>query len=77
MNLERMENLSVIGFIVFVILAIAIIVTYPLVLIWSMNCLFPLLSIPYSFSTWLATVILNLGMFGSIRHRLSEISKKL
>jgi hypothetical protein len=34
----------------------------PLLTIWSLNTLFPVLAIPYSIETWLATVIVA-GIF--------------
>jgi hypothetical protein len=39
-------------------LAIFLIVVAPLAIIWSLNTLFPVLAIPYTFWTWLATVVL-------------------
>jgi hypothetical protein len=39
-----------------VILAVA---TGPLVTIWALNALFPVLAIPYTFSTWLAVIIVG------------------
>jgi len=34
----------------------------PLLTIWSLNTLFPVLAIPYSIETWLATVVIA-GIF--------------
>jgi len=31
----------------------------PLVTIWALNSLFPALAIPYTFSTWLAVIIVG------------------
>jgi hypothetical protein len=42
-----------------VLLIIALIVVGPLITIWALNTLFPALVIPYTFETWLATVILG------------------
>jgi len=39
-----------------VILAVAM---GPLVTIWALNALFPALAIPYTFSTWLAVIIVG------------------
>jgi hypothetical protein len=50
-----------------VIAAIALIIVGPLIIIWSMNTLFPVLAIPYDIWTWLATVFL----FASIRANVS------
>jgi hypothetical protein len=38
----------------------------PLVTLWSVNTLFPTLAIPYTFSTWLAIVILGLFFRGNV-----------
>lgn len=72
-----MNNLSIAGGIAFILGVIALIVFYPFVLIWSLNTLFASLSIPYSFTSWIAIVILNLGTFGNIRYNLNQIRKKL
>ena len=44
---------------VFVLLAVFLIIAGPLVTIWSLNTLFPILSIPYTFWTWLAALIIG------------------
>ena len=36
----------------------------PLLIIWSMNTLFPVLSIPYTLETWAAAVLLG-GVFST------------
>jgi hypothetical protein len=54
-----------------VIAAIALIIVGPLIIIWSMNTLFPVLAIPYDIWTWLATVFL----FASIRANVSVKQK--
>jgi hypothetical protein len=41
-------------------LAILAIIFVPLATIWSLNTLFPILSIPYTFYSWLAVVVMNL-----------------
>jgi tryptophan-rich sensory protein len=46
-----------------VIAVIALVIVGPLIVIWSMNTLFPVLAIPYDIWTWLATVFL----FAAIR----------
>jgi len=42
--------------------AVAIIVIGPIATIWSLNTLFPVLNIPLTLDTWVATVILG-GLF--------------
>ena len=44
------------------ILVIAVVLLGPLLTIWSLNTLFPVLAIPYSIETWLATVVIA-GIF--------------
>ena len=44
------------------ILLFVIVVFGPLLTIWSLNTLFPVLAIPYSIETWLATVVIA-GIF--------------
>ncbi len=46
----------------FLILILVVIVFGPLLTIWSLNTLFPVLAIPYSIETWLATVVIA-GIF--------------
>ncbi len=45
-----------------VILLVALIAIGPLLTIWSLNVLFPMLAIKYSLETWCAVVILG-GLF--------------
>jgi hypothetical protein len=42
-----------------VLAAIALILVGPLLILWSLNTLFPALAIPYSIWTWLAAVVLS------------------
>jgi len=44
------------------IFVIVVVVFGPLLTIWSLNTLFPVLAIPYSIETWFATVIIA-GIF--------------
>ena len=41
---------------------ILVILLAPFATIWSLNTLFPALAIPYTFSTWLAVVLLGGGV---------------
>lgn len=54
-----------------IILAVAavifLIIVGPLITIWSLNTLFPVLAIPYTIWTWLATVFL----FAAVRANVS------
>jgi len=40
------------------ILAVAVIILGPIATIWSLNTLFPVLAIPYTFDTWVAAVVI-------------------
>ena len=40
------------------ILLFVVVLLGPLLTIWSLNTLFPVLAIPYSIETWLATAII-------------------
>lgn len=44
--------------------AVLLIVFGPFAIIWSLNTLFPILSIPYGFLQWLAVIVMNLTIFG-------------
>lgn len=67
-----MENVKTLSLILFVIVFI---VLGPILVIWSMNTLFPVLLIPYTLETWIATFILS-GAFGSlVKSSLSSVTK--
>ncbi len=51
---------DILGSLLFIAFLVLLIVFGPLAIIWSLNTLFPILSIPYSFYTWFAVVLLNL-----------------
>jgi hypothetical protein len=46
-----------------IVLAIGFTVFYPIAIIWSLNLLFGL-TIPYTFSTWCATMVIS-GLFAA------------
>jgi hypothetical protein len=41
-------------------IVIAIAILFPLLVIWALNTLFPILAIPYSLETWSAIVLLQI-----------------
>ena len=45
-----------------IIIVVALVALGPLLTIWSLNVLFPILAIKYSLESWLAVVILG-GLF--------------
>jgi len=71
----KLKTLSVTGIILLVILLITTIVLWPLAIIAALNTLFPLLSIPYSFITWLSVVVLNISTFGGLQMTIKNLNK--
>lgn len=49
---------TIVGAVCIIVLLLAV---GPLITIWALNTLFPVLAIPYTFWTWLAVIIV--GMF--------------
>jgi len=62
-----MNNRNVAMIILAVTAVIFLIIVGPLITIWSLNTLFPILAIPYNIWTWLATVFL----FAAVRANVS------
>lgn len=60
MTKQTRDIITIISLLVF---ALLLIIFGPLAIIWSLNTLFPLLSIPYGFLQWLAVVVMNLTLF--------------
>lgn len=75
--MTKFEKVGVVGIVLGVILFIAFIVSWPLLMIFAANTLFPMLSIPYSFLTWLSVCILNISTFSGIHAGLNRIANKL
>jgi hypothetical protein len=48
--------------ILLLVFVVFLIVVGPILTIWSLNTLFPVLDIPFTFDTWVAAVILG-GLF--------------
>ena len=61
---EFEDMLKGLGVIALIAIIIVLIIVGPLLTIWALNTLFPLLAIPYTFWTWLSVVILG-GVFKS------------
>ena len=55
--------------IVVITLVVALILAGPLLLIWALNTLFPVLAIPYTVWTWLAALILGATVGPSVKVR--------
>lgn len=58
---KRKEELMLkgIGAVALLLIVIALIIVGPLLTIWALNTLFPLLAIPYTVWTWLAVLVLG------------------
>ena len=53
--------------IILAVVAIILAVIFgPWITIWAMNTLFPALAIPYTFETWLATILLGMALRGNV-----------
>jgi hypothetical protein len=55
------------GIVLILILAVAMCIVWPWMLITSLNILFPSLSIPFNFDTWCAVMMLHLVINTSIK----------
>jgi predicted lysophospholipase L1 biosynthesis ABC-type transport system permease subunit len=44
----------------FIAVVIGLVIFWPFVLIWGLNTLFPVLAIPFTFWTWLATLVITM-----------------
>ena len=45
--------------IVYLVIALVVLILAPLLSIWALNTLFPVLAIPYTFDTWAAMVLVK------------------
>jgi hypothetical protein len=50
------DTTKILGFLAFIVFLVAV---GPLLTIWSMNTLFPVLAIPYSIETWAAIILIK------------------
>lgn len=50
-------------------LIVVLVVAGPLLVIWALNTLFPVLAIPYTVGTWFAALILGAAVSPTIRVR--------
>lgn len=58
-----------------IIALFSIILCWPFIIVFALNTLFPLLSIPYSFLVYISVVILNLSTFGGLAMAIRSNSK--
>lgn len=50
-------------------LLVAAIAVGPLATLWTLNTLFPILTIPYTFETWLASLFLGALLTTNVTHK--------
>jgi hypothetical protein len=58
---------KIVLFVGFVALIVFLVAVGPLLLLWSLNTLFPALAIPYTIWTWLAALILGAAVSPSVK----------
>ena len=63
------DNIKIIGVIILIIL---VVVFAPFLTIWSVNTLFPVLAIPFTFDTWAAVVLLGMWVRGTVDFRKNK-----
>jgi len=66
--------MSMIKIILALVFIAALAVLSPFLLIWSMNTLFPVLSIPYTIETWASVIILQVFVKASITYKRDKNS---
>ena len=65
---------GILGFVLF----IAFLLCFPLIVLWSINTLlFPAFSIPYSWSTYFAMIVISWTTTGRVAYQLMKIKEKL
>lgn len=57
------DIITIVAVLAFAVLAV---IFGPLITIWAVNTLFPMLAIPYNFYSWLAVVVLNLTLRSNV-----------
>ncbi len=58
---------NAIGLVGIVALIVLLVIAGPLLILWALNTLFPVLAIPYTVWTWLAALILGSTLSPTIR----------
>jgi hypothetical protein len=54
-----MKHMSLFNIVLAIILVVVLLAIGPLLVIWSLNTLFPVLAIPYTVWTWAAIILLG------------------
>ena len=63
------DNIKIVGVIILIVL---LVVFAPFLTIWSMNTLFPVLAIAYTWETWAAVVLLGMWVRGTVDFRKNK-----
>jgi hypothetical protein len=63
MTKSTKDVITILAVLAFAVLAL---IFGPLLTLWALNTLFPVLAIPYNFYSWLAVVLLNLTLRSSV-----------
>jgi len=61
MNKLFFDVIKVVGLLAFIIFLVVI---GPVLVLWSLNTIFPVLAIPYTLETWCATVLIGIFIRG-------------
>lgn len=56
-------------FMLLVLLIVALVILGPLLIIWALNTLFPVLAIPYALDTWFAVIVVASLFKTTIEHK--------
>lgn len=71
------DKAKLIGILALVVLAIIVIIVWPLVIIGAINNLFPILAINYGFWQWLSVLVLQMSTFGGVIAQLRTLNSKI
>ena len=71
------DKAKLIGILALVVLAIIVIIVWPLVIIGAINTLFPILAINYGFWQWLSVLVLQMSTFGGVIAQLRTLNSKI
>jgi hypothetical protein len=63
------DTIKIVGVIILILL---LVVFAPFLTIWSLNTLFPVLAIPFTFDTWAAIVLLGMWVRGTVDFRKNK-----
>lgn len=74
MKESTLLGFGIIGLIILIVFALC----FPLITLWAINTLlFPIFSIPYSWSTYFAMIVITWITSGRVTYQLMKIKEKL